>query len=504
MLFSSPRAGLGRTIKYHFLMKKKSKIILLVLFLVLTNIIVFGVFFLLRQQQGKTYAVVLTKDGFSPKELTINKGDTVVFSTTAKREFWPASNLHPSHDLYPAFDPQLPIEADKTWSFTFDKAGTWQFHDHMAPMFRGKIVVMANNARKDVSNTTCNTIPDPTKRKQCFDTYFSIVLEEKGISSAFDLMDQLFQKDQEFAVSCHDFAHRLGKKAYEVYAKNKSVALSEKSSYCGYGFYHGFMEALLYTTRDVREAQNFCDYAERALKEKSADAGGACYHGIGHGLTEDIPDPNVWGDAQKIINPGLALCQKVSPDKMKKFRCDTGVFNALEILMTNNKYKLSLNPTDPYGICRAQKEEHKEACYTQLVVALLHVTNNNFYKSALFIDAVQNNTYALPAMNTLATELVHFNRDNTQEAINFCVSLKQRFKTTCLVSIAEGLMKYGPPQQEYKEALQFCNAQLMDEDKNACYRKILSILRVWYTAQKSTEICQAVDPKYQYNGCRYN
>jgi hypothetical protein len=497
---------------------KKSRIFLLISVLILLNVLAITALFTVHLSGGKnifeslipakTHSIVLTKDGFIPEKLTIHIGDTVVFSTTADKQFWPASNLHPTHDIYPAFDPQIPIEPDKTWAFTFNKEGNWKFHDHMSPIFRGEIIVLGRNAgsqNSELSNITCTNIPDSMKRTQCIDAFFSKTLEKEGVSGAFDLMDTLFQEEPNFSASCHDFAHRLGQKAYTVFAKNKEVALSEKSSYCGYGFYHGFMEALVYNTGDIQEASDFCDYAEKSLSEKSADSGGACYHGIGHGIVEDTPDPDAWGDAQKIINPGLALCAKVSLTKDKKFRCDTGVFNALEILMTQNKYQLSLNTVNPYWICDVQKEEHKEACYTQMVVAVLHVTHDDFAKSAAIIDTIQNDTYAISAMYTLAIELVHTKKNDYQGALNFCRSLSDRFQRTCITSYAEGFMKYGPPQKEYVDAVQFCNSPLLTEDdKKACFGRVLAVLRIWYTAQRSAEICQSVDPRFQYNECRYN
>lgn len=87
------------------------------------------------------HRIVLTEDGFKPSKLTIKKGETIAFTTTTKNLFWPASNLHPSHLIYPEFDPQGPIQPDGVWSFTFEKVGEWKFHDHLAPYYTGVITV---------------------------------------------------------------------------------------------------------------------------------------------------------------------------------------------------------------------------------------------------------------------------------------------------------------------------------------------------------------------------
>ena len=114
-------------------------------------ILVAGAVFLMNRQQapqtpasteGKEGVVItLTDKGFQPSEVSIKKGETVTFKTTAGELFWPASNLHPSHLLYPEFDPKEPIQPDASWSFTFETAGVWKFHDHLAPYFTGTITV---------------------------------------------------------------------------------------------------------------------------------------------------------------------------------------------------------------------------------------------------------------------------------------------------------------------------------------------------------------------------
>lgn len=86
--------------------------------------------------------ITLTENGFTPEELTIRAGDTVKFVSTTGDFFWPASNPHPTHTIYPAFDPQKPIAPDSSWSFTFTEAGTWHYHDHLAPYFTGTITVV--------------------------------------------------------------------------------------------------------------------------------------------------------------------------------------------------------------------------------------------------------------------------------------------------------------------------------------------------------------------------
>jgi len=94
-----------------------------------------------KRTQPADYTITLTKEGFTPQEIPIKQGQSIKFITTAERPFWPASDLHPTHEMYPTFDPKEPIPADKSYIFLFTKPGRWQFHDHLAPFFTGTISV---------------------------------------------------------------------------------------------------------------------------------------------------------------------------------------------------------------------------------------------------------------------------------------------------------------------------------------------------------------------------
>lgn len=83
--------------------------------------------------------VTMGEEGYEPLRLTISQGDTVTFTNAASSDRWPASNIHPTHEIYSEFDPKRPVSPGESWSFTFDRAGEWRFHDHLYPQFTGVI-----------------------------------------------------------------------------------------------------------------------------------------------------------------------------------------------------------------------------------------------------------------------------------------------------------------------------------------------------------------------------
>lgn len=88
-----------------------------------------------------TTTVTYNGTSYSPATITVKQGDTVVFRNEGSGQMWPASDPHPTHTTYSAFDSKKAIAAGSTYSFTFDRVGSWGFHDHLTPSAKGTVVV---------------------------------------------------------------------------------------------------------------------------------------------------------------------------------------------------------------------------------------------------------------------------------------------------------------------------------------------------------------------------
>lgn len=90
---------------------------------------------------AQSAVVKATGSAFEPVTLTIKKGTKVTFQNTSSKPVWPASAPHPVHTNYPEFDAKKGIAAGSSWEFTFDKVGTWAYHDHLNSAVTGKVIV---------------------------------------------------------------------------------------------------------------------------------------------------------------------------------------------------------------------------------------------------------------------------------------------------------------------------------------------------------------------------
>jgi plastocyanin len=96
--------------------------------------------------KAETVNVTYDNNGFEPKQITVAKGSSVNFANKTQMPMWIASAPHPEHTDYPELDAGL-IEGDHiapgnpSFSFKFDKPGTWSYHNHSVPEHQAVIVV---------------------------------------------------------------------------------------------------------------------------------------------------------------------------------------------------------------------------------------------------------------------------------------------------------------------------------------------------------------------------
>lgn len=90
------------------------------------------------QQSQNT--VTLTSDGFSPATLTIKTGGTVTWVNKSGETATVNSDPHPTHTDYALLNlGNFPDGG--TLTLTFDKPGTFGYHNHLNPSVRGTITV---------------------------------------------------------------------------------------------------------------------------------------------------------------------------------------------------------------------------------------------------------------------------------------------------------------------------------------------------------------------------
>ncbi len=90
---------------------------------------------------SQNFEVIFADGAVSPTSLNIKVGDSVTFINNDDRSHWPASGVHPAHQICKGFDALEGLNEGDTYSFTFNEAKTCPFHDHLNPSINGQITV---------------------------------------------------------------------------------------------------------------------------------------------------------------------------------------------------------------------------------------------------------------------------------------------------------------------------------------------------------------------------
>lgn len=92
-------------------------------------------------QTTATAEVSITANSFEPATLTVKVGTKVTWTNQEDLEHWVASNPYPANTDLPGLNAGKKMVKGDTYSYTFDKAGTYNYHDDLSPTTNGTVIV---------------------------------------------------------------------------------------------------------------------------------------------------------------------------------------------------------------------------------------------------------------------------------------------------------------------------------------------------------------------------
>lgn len=91
---------------------------------------------------GPPVKVSIAADGFTPASLTLTLGTTVTWTNTDTNPHRVASDPYPTNDGLPGFDSTEALQTNDHYSYTFNKVGTFTYHDQQNPYdLKGTVTV---------------------------------------------------------------------------------------------------------------------------------------------------------------------------------------------------------------------------------------------------------------------------------------------------------------------------------------------------------------------------
>lgn len=449
-------------------------------------------------------------DRFDPQEVTIKQNGVVIFENVDTKDRWPASNIHPTHGIYPEFDPKKPIKSGESWEFKFEKGGIWKFHDHLYPSLTGIIKVAGNS--ESVSNRSNVTGLIDKLKDLWLKVYFKLF--PKTFEDEFSKLNmQTFESEDEmkkylkiFGVEklrnklisdseggskfdCHQQAHKLGRMSYGIF---NIKAFQTMDTSCHSGLIHGAMEAFLKeigTANLALDIKSLCDKADTAFGKFE------CLHGVGHGVMafDDYDMPSA-----------LDSCKKLADDYSRE-SCFGGVFMENIIVSEGNgvvpAHQTKWVSSDPYFPCSGvnQEERLQIQCYLMQTSRMLNMFGYDFKK-------VSQTCQGAPS-NMKSTCFQSMGRDASGQTLrdplkteSICKLAPSNFYQDCLKGALYVFIEFwGDSMTNQPHGL--CQA-LNEFDKSYCYSLLGGRLPEVFgnSSQKIREICKFAENNYQ-NTC---
>lgn len=333
------------------------------------------------------------------------------------------------------------------------------------------------------------------QKLQCYETLLLSTFHERGLRGTLAAVGILYEIDQEFASQCHGNLHEIGAAAYRQYAAENALELPPETTYCGFGFFHGFLEELVIEDGDPQGAGEFCrEIGSDAQRGRSSTS---CFHGIGHGVTDGM-DPRLWGNPEHLIMQSLSICESIAATDIERKDCASGVFNSLALLYRNPNYKIYRAPEDPYAVCRGLPTSipFTQACYDQMNIEVL--AERTFREG---IDVVQRTvepafmSFAINGLTSVAARDALFGKETLQELSTTCATLASTAAEQCIEGVVAGVFEFGKPGSEYEHAIELCLA--MKDLRSACIDGYTGAVSAFYGTDMQKRACRAIAAKIE-------
>lgn len=383
----------------------------------------------------------MTANGFEPRELTVVEDDEILFINNDDTDRWPASNFHPTHTLYPEFDPLKGIPPGESWKTTFKKVGVWKMHDHLIPHFTGKITVLEN---PDIeSSTSTQTIKENfwTKLRNLFLKLFS---KDKKISSV--VLDD------------HGKAHLKGQELFKKYGVQ---GMSRCTPEAAFGCYHGFTETIFTGNSEKEYVDNILGTEKscRTLGEVGSGPNASCIHGIGHGVV-------TYRDHD--MNISLKDCDTLD-NKIRTY-CYDGVFMELSISAAPSFY----NKDNPIYPCDIVAESYKTGCIRSQVQVMQSRFGMETNAIAQICLNTKNSVIINNCIDSLGLYIAQASSGDPAKIISNCQDISDGAKSAQCMAAAAGELVFQNYVGWQESTKQVCES-LPIPYQTSCYERVEQI-----------------------------
>lgn len=447
--------------------------------------------------------IEMSENGFEPDSVTVDENSTIIFVNKDNQPRWPASNVHPTHALYPEFDPRKSIQKGGSWSFKPKKTGIWKYHDHLEPHQRGTITV---NKEMNSSGTQINTelndqdkpsflnnvknavfkifenlrgyfipkkqIQSPSQKEfinlsDAKQTDVIIRIAEEDPQKAWQYVKDVFKGKAGSEGNIHDLSHLSGNLIYKQIGF-KGIGLC--SSEFAFGCYHGFLdEAFAKNLNSLSDAEKACLQLNSKGGSEVSGPAASCIHGIGHGVASYY--------ATKDLRSSLRTCRKLISGREY---CFDGVFMEFVRSAPDSIFKKD----DPLYPCDELEKDYgyaySFACGRNQPSLLMSRFSMGFDEVVQVCRTSDSNPFKQACFDSLGFSLAA--KGVVEEVIAGCkkIGIKE-FIARCLKAGA-GEMVFQEVPNWWEKSQSVCNSE--EEFRTACLEHVERLITEYARSRK--------------------
>lgn len=454
---------------------------------------------------GISNTIIISDKGFSKDSISILKGQKVTWINKGNLPHWPASDPHPIHTQYPTkggcigstLDACRGLKNGESYSFTFDKAGTWGIHDHLFHSHAMTVKVYDNiwqlltaklsfneddNSHPQVklSNSPniselvsyCSSVIDRTQKIACMRQVFLEAVPKYGVKKLMSALEQDFKNNDSSSnggiTQCHDIAHAIGQ-AGTIVNKDISATLSQCTDLCTSGCFHGAIEQYVSLTGPNDLLNNINSLCKT----------GSCFHGLGHGLASL---------AAFDLKNSLQLCDRLKDNNGKR-DCGFGVFMELYEPSSFNPTPLK-TPDDLLGLCSSLIGVYQEVCFRNIGTYEYARTNQDLEKAFAIcsLEPTANQRECRLALG----QVIYFNKQGNATAIvPTCKNGSAEEKKDCIDGTLMASISSDPLA---RHGFEICSIVDVDMQKG-CYQFLGNHIEAVYGQETRQKLCTNICDK---------
>ncbi len=433
------------------------------IFVIVITFSFFGVIVYAHDLRGTVEkTIVVTDDGFYPDFISIHAGTNVTWINNGNAFHWPASDVHPTHKIYPSsgiekcgmseakniLDACRGLKKGEKFTFTFDKIGRWGVHDHLYPgtVMAIEVTEEQSNSLQNFLSRLFNFLLGFFKKKEIIQfpsseyflnlTYLEQqkLVKELGKSNAEESWKYLKKTFASNGIkqNPHEFTHIVGNEIYRQKGFDGVVICDPTFAF---GCYHGVTEKMLVDLgiNAIPKIENSC----LDIFPKQPQSAASCIHGIGHGLL-------TW----RGLDVGSALKDCDLLTEQYRIYCYDGVFMEYSFSAPNGAVK--------WEFCASFDEKYHPLC-AKYQTSILFKSGLNFSQSAKVCEEAPNGILKDNCIFGLGFSAANTAQGNDNEIKKLCnlVSSKEG-RYTCIIYAAKEVIfqEYANWWEVYKNLCQ--------------------------------------------------